>query len=94
MKNVDRDKVVRLVDLPNVGEAIGRDLVRIGVTEPGQFVGADAYEMHDRLCEVLGFVQDYCVIDVYLSAIDFMEGGEAKKWWAFTAERKRVMAGR
>jgi hypothetical protein len=29
-----------------------------------------------------------CVIDVLLSVVDFMEGGNAKLWWEFTEERK------
>ena len=32
---------------------------------------------------------DPCVIDVFMSAIDFMEGGEPSAWWEFTNERKK-----
>jgi hypothetical protein len=29
------------------------------------------------------------VIDVFMSVIDFMEGGGARPWWSFTEERKK-----
>jgi hypothetical protein len=33
-----------------------------------------------------------CVIDVFMSAVHFMEGGEPLPWWSFTQERKNHMA--
>ncbi len=54
-------------------------------------IGQDAFELHKQLCEVLQFRQDYCVIDVYLSAIEFMQGAGAKPWWFYTKQRKAEM---
>jgi hypothetical protein len=34
--------------------------------------------------------QDSCVLDTFMAAVHFMEGGEARPWWSFTAERKRL----
>ncbi|MDT8283944.1 MAG: helix-hairpin-helix domain-containing protein [Thermovirgaceae bacterium] len=31
-------------------------------------------------------------IDVFMSAVRFMEGGEPLPWWSFTDERKRLVA--
>ena len=31
---------------------------------------------------------DPCVIDIFISAVRYMEGGPPKKWWEFTEERK------
>ncbi|MGD0384129.1 MAG: helix-hairpin-helix domain-containing protein [Thermoguttaceae bacterium] len=28
-------------------------------------------------------------MDVFISAVQFMDGGPAKPWWEFTAQRKR-----
>ncbi|MBL4892473.1 MAG: hypothetical protein JKX91_11775 [Rhizobiaceae bacterium] len=92
MKSPDRNTVKKLSDLPNIGKAISADLELINITNPKQLVGCDAFHLHADLCVALGFRQDYCVIDVLLSAIDFMEGGEAKPWWSFTPERKQRMA--
>jgi len=91
MKSPDRASVSKMTDLPNIGKAISADLEKIGLAHPEQLIGKDAYELHKQLCGELGRRQDYCVIDVYLSAISFMEGGEALPWWKFTAERKSNM---
>ena len=91
MKSPDRNTVSRMTDLPNIGKAISADLERIGLTHPKQLIGKDAYELHKFLCAELGRKADYCVIDVFLSAISYMEGGEALPWWYFTKQRKLNM---
>lgn len=80
-----------MTDLPNIGKAISADLERIGLTDPKQLIGKDAYELHKLLCAELGRRVDYCVIDVLLSVISFMEGEDALPWWHFTKERKANM---
>lgn len=91
MKSPNRDTVGKLEDLPNIGKAISADLELINITHPKQLIGNDAYHLHSELCKSLGFRQDYCVIDVLLSAIDYMEGGQAQPWWNFTKQRKQHM---
>lgn len=78
-------------DLPNIGKAISADLERIGLTHPKQLIGKNPYELHQQLCAKLGWKQDHCIVDVFLSAISYMEGGEALPWWHFTEERKLNM---
>jgi hypothetical protein len=92
MKSPDRNTVSKLDALPNIGKAISADLAKINITHPKQLIGQDAYELHASLCQELGFHQDNCVIDVFLSAIQYMEGGEALPWWYFTEERKRKLS--
>jgi hypothetical protein len=89
MKNPDRQKVTDLINLPNVGRAIARDLRLVGIQNPRDLIGKNAYQLHDELCRITGEKHDPCVIDVFLAVIDFMEGGEPVPWWEFTAERKR-----
>ena len=48
----------------------------------------DAYALYRELCRRDGVRHDPCVLDVLLSLVDFMQGGAAQPWWAFTAERK------
>ncbi|KXW57091.1 helix-hairpin-helix domain-containing protein [Ferrovum myxofaciens] len=48
--NVDRARVVRLTDLPNVGKATAEDLRLLGYLAPEQIVGASPFEMYERLC--------------------------------------------
>lgn len=89
---VRRDRVTKLEDLPNIGPAMATDLRCIGLREPAQLVGQDPYRMYDALCAHTGVRHDPCVIDVFISIVHFMDGGEAQPWWAFTAERKRRLA--
>ena len=86
-----RSNIKKLQDIPNVGKAIEKDLILLGINEPIELVGKDPYQMYRDLCNVTGIRQDPCVIDVFISAVKFIEGGPARKWWEFTDERKRKM---
>lgn len=86
---VRRDCVQQLTDLPNVGPAVARDLELIGIAAPAQLAGQDPFELYLSLCHRRGARQDPCVLDVFISITRFMNGDEARPWWAYTAERKR-----
>ena len=88
MKDPDRSTMTRLEEIPNVGKATARDLRRIGIHHPAELVGRDAFQLYDALCANTGERHDPCVIDVFMSAVHFMEGGEPRPWWTFTAARK------
>ena len=88
---MSRRNIRKLQDIPNVGVAIEKDLCLIGLNEPFQLIGCDPYEMYSDLCRITGKRHDPCVIDVFISAVRYMEGGEPKKWWEFTRERKQKM---
>lgn len=45
--------------------------------------------MYQKLCKKVKKKVDSCVIDVFMSAIDFMEGGKTKPWWNFTKKEKK-----
>jgi len=89
MKNPNRKTVSRLVDLPNIGKAIAKDLQSIGIDHPRKLIGEDPYGLYNELCTLSGKRHDPCVLDVFISAVDFMEGGTPRPWWAFTDERKK-----
>lgn len=89
-QKVDRAKIARLEDLPNIGQAMAADLRLIGIHAPQQLIGRDALDLYDALCMETGMRHDPCVIDVFMSVVSFMNGGPALPWWAFTAERKRL----
>jgi Pathogenicity locus len=78
----------RLEQLPNIGPSLAADLRLVGIQQPGDLVAADAWLLYGQLCSVTGKRQDPCVLDTFLAAVDFMQGGPAKPWWAFTAARK------
>lgn len=87
---VIRENVIKLTDLPNIGKTVANDLKSIGITEPDQLKGQDAYDLYVRMCTAFGEKQDPCMLDVLMSITDFMDGGEARVWWDYTAERKRL----
>ena len=89
-----RDACERLEDLPNVGPSIAGDLRGIGVSHPGDLAGRDPVALYDALCATTGVRHDPCVLDVFFSAVRFMEGAPPHPWWHYTAERKRALAGR
>ncbi|MBK6487086.1 MAG: helix-hairpin-helix domain-containing protein [Gemmatimonadetes bacterium] len=89
---VDRTRLRKLTDLPNVGRETARDLVLLGITSPSQLEGRDPVVLYDALCDKTRTRQDPCVLDVLISLTRFMDGDAPQVWWAYTAERKRMMA--
>jgi hypothetical protein len=89
MKNPDRETVSRLEVLPNIGKTIANKLQMLGIDNPRKLLGKEPFELYDRLCIKSAKRHDPCVIDVFMSVIYFMEGGEPLPWWSFTGERKK-----
>jgi hypothetical protein len=89
-----RDAVTRLEEIRNVGPSLAADLRRVGVRAPQDLPGRDPYAMFEALCVETGVRHDPCVLDVFISAVRFMEGAPALPWWRYTAERKRALAAR
>lgn len=85
---VIREKVDKLTDLPNIGKTVAADLMQIGITRPDQLRGEDPYDLYVRFCTAFREKQDPCMLDVLMSITDFMDGGEARVWWDYAAERK------
>lgn len=94
MKNPNRETVSQLDELPNIGKSIADNLRLIGIDHPKKLVGKEPFALYEALCKASGNRQDPCVIDVFMSVIHFMEGGDPLPWWSFTRERKRRMAKR
>ncbi len=89
-QKVRRDQLNKLEDLPNIGKAMAADLHLIGIRTPQQLIGRDPFKLYEALCKKTGVRHDPCVLDVFISIVRFMDGGEALPWWSFTAERKRI----
>ena len=88
---MSRNEIKKLQDIPNVGKAIEKDLILLGIKKPIELIGKDPYQMYRDLCNVTSNRHDPCLIDVFISAVKYMEGGPPKKWWEFTNERKKKM---
>jgi hypothetical protein len=89
MKHPDRATVTQLEHLPNIGKAMAADLRLLGIEQPHQLRGQDPLHLYQALERATGQRHDPCVLDTFMAAIDFMEGGETRPWWSFTGERKR-----
>jgi len=87
---VKRSKVRSLTGLPNIGPAMARDLVFIGILKPEHLKGKDPVKLYETLCRKSGTRHDPCVLDVFISITRFMAGEEPKPWWAYTEERKEI----
>ena len=44
-----------------------------------------------RECRKTGVRHDPCVIDTFIAAVRFAEGGPPVPWWRYTAERKQAL---
>lgn len=91
---VDRARLQRLEDLPNVGKSVAEDLRLIGIHKPADLVGQDPLVLYEQLCGVTGYRHDPCLLDVFMSVTSFMDGGPALRWWSFTQARKALLQGR
>jgi DNA transformation protein len=85
-------EVRRLTDIPNIGKAMAADLQGLGITTPAQVQAMDPLETYDRLRDPMGQRHDPCVLDTFMAAHDFMNGGPAQAWWKFTVQRKQLLA--
>src|SRR5438045_2232424 len=65
-----------------------------GITTPGYLAGRDPYVLYDDLCRLTGQRHDPGLLDTFIAAVRYMEGGPKKPWWAYTAQRKQEMAAR
>ena len=93
-RKVDRSRLARLPDLPNVGKATADDLRRLGVDAPAQLADACPFDLYARLCRLCGQRLDPCVLDVFISITRFMQDEAPRPWWDYTEERKRMLAAR
>ena len=84
----DRSTLDNLEQIENVGIATAEDLRAIGVAKPQQLIGSDPWRLYQELCAKTKSLHDPCVLDVFMAAVDFMNGHPPKKWWEFTSLRK------
>jgi hypothetical protein len=91
--DIDTASSSALLELANVGPAVVRHLERAGITDPSQLAGRDAFEIYEEMCAASGRRLDACLLDTVMSAVEQADGGPARPWWDYTAERKRRLPG-
>jgi hypothetical protein len=77
-----------LTDIPNVGPAIARKLRRLDVHGVDDLRGRDPDELFERLCAMDGRRHDPCLLDTFVAAVAYADGGPARPWWELSRERK------
>jgi hypothetical protein len=80
--------LTNLSDLRNVGPAAMMDFAVLGIETVPQLASCAPANLYLDLQRLTGKRQDPCVYDVFAAVIHQAKTGEAKNWWAFTAERK------
>ena len=92
MKKAESAFQVRvLTDIPNIGKSIAQDLHGLGIRTPEQVKAMDPLAIYDALRTPMGQRHDPCVLDTFLAAKKFMQGGAKQPWWDFTEERKAML---
>ncbi len=81
----------KLTDIPNIGKAMAADLVQLGLPTPAHVKAMDPFETYDRLRDGQGQLHDPCVLDTFMAAHEFMNGGPVRPWWDFTEQRKKLL---
>ena len=89
---VSRDRLGQLTDLPNIGKAMAADLQLLGIKQPQDLISCDPYQLYRDLCTKTKAHHDPCVLDVFISAVRFMQGEKPQPWWHYTTERKQYLA--
>lgn len=77
-----------LQTMPNVGPAMGYDLLRLGIRRPEDLAGRDPDELYAELCRLDGLKHDPCVRDVMAAVVAFAQTGNPVPWWQFSRRRK------
>ncbi|MBI4766480.1 MAG: hypothetical protein HY787_18080 [Deltaproteobacteria bacterium] len=59
------------------------------IDHPRKLIEKDPFKLYKKLGDISGQRIDPCVIDVFMSAVHFMEGGDPLPWWSFKKDRKK-----
>lgn len=78
-------KKLELLDIPNIGVAIKKDLESIGITSVEMLKTSNPDDLYDRVCKMKGFKEDRCLLYVFRMAIYYVNNEnhdkEKLKWW-------------
>jgi len=86
----DRKTITNFQQIINIGPSISDDLQRLGLSKPIQLANKNPWKLYTQISRIDNQVHDPCVLDCFISAVDFMNGKPPKKWWKYTPERKRT----
>jgi hypothetical protein len=81
-------RIRALTTMPNIGPAVARRLIRLGIEGPSDLRGQDPEELFARLGRLDGAPGDPCLLDTFTAAVAFAEGGPAHPWWYYSRLRR------
>ena len=81
----------KLTDIPNIGVSIAQDLRGLGIHTPADVKKMDPMQAYNMLRTPMGERHDPCVLDTFMAAKKFMNGGPRQPWWDFTEQRKKLL---
>lgn len=90
MKARTAKEAKKFTDIPNVGPRVARDFVTLGYSTPAELRGKDPFVLYTKLCTKTKVRHDPCLLDTFMAATDFMNGGMARDWWYYTPKRKKL----
>ncbi len=74
--------------LPNIGPAVAKMLMRLGIERQDDLRGKTGDELYRKLCELDGRRHDPCLLDTLVAAVDHANGAPARPWWFYSRLRK------
>ena len=89
MKSRNIKNAKRFEDIPNVGSSIAHDLKTLGFIRPLDLKGKNPLTLYKNLCKKTKSRQDPCLLDVFISVVEFANGKDPRPWWKYTKKRKR-----
>lgn len=81
---------MELKDLKNVGKATLKDLEILNINSVEELSECDPTDLFHQLELRTQKYHDPCMWDVFAAIIHQAKTGEAKVWWQWTAERKKL----
>lgn len=80
--------LIMLTDMPNIGPRVAAKLESIDIHTPDDLRGRDGEELFEQLCAQDGVRHDPCLLDTFVAAVAYADGGPALPWWHYSRERK------
>jgi hypothetical protein len=77
-----------LRQLPNIGPATARMLLRIRIHSVDDLRGQNPAQLFDRLCDQHQQRLGACVLDTLTAVVDYANGAPARPWWYYSRLRK------
>ena len=90
-KAMHAEQVQKLTDIPNIGVSIAQDLIGLGIKAPEAVKSMDPLATYDALRTPMGERHDPCLLDTFMAAHAFMNGGSRQPWWNFAGQRKALL---